>query len=216
VNVTPTVANNAPVGGVATVASTSLATGFTRNQTTTGTIGASDADGDALTFTAGTFSTANGGSVTVGANGSFTYTNSKLLTSGYYHDAAKIGATGNAVVDTFTVTVSDAFGGGTTFTASVPIYAVNSAPTLSGGIEWFNSYWTGVGASDGDGDSRTVTITAQPQHGSASYDSTTQVLSTNGAHTGDTIQLTVTDGYYVVVNGAVTGTPASSTRIYTV
>ncbi|KAA0111904.1 Ig-like domain-containing protein [Mycolicibacterium sp. P1-5] len=216
VNVTPTVANALPAGGSVTVGSSSLTTGFTRDQTTTGVIHASDPDGDALTFTAGTFSTVNGGSITVAADGSFTYTISKGLLSSYYHDAAKIGAIGNAVGDSVNVTVSDAFGASTTFTAVVPIYATNTGPTLSSGVRWAGSNllgtytsWTSVSGSDGDSDSLSYAITQQPAHGSANYDSFLNVVNTSGTQTGDTTVLAVYDGYYVVSNGVVTGTPAS-------
>ncbi|MCV7130760.1 hypothetical protein H7I42_28265 [Mycolicibacterium vanbaalenii PYR-1] len=153
------------------------------------------------------------------ADGSFTYTISKLLTSSYYHEAAKIGASGSAVRDTFTVTVSDTFGASTSFVASVPIYATNTPPnTPTSGVFWGlgANDWTSVFATDPNGDSLTYTITKQPEHGSASYSSGSQILSTTGAQSGDTIILTVTDGYYVVVDGVVTGTPASSSRTYTV
>ena len=219
VNVTPVVPNAAPVGGAVAVTSSSLSTGLTRNQTATGAIGATDADGDPLTFTAGTIETTNGGEVVLAADGSFTYTISKLLTSSYYHEAAKIGASGSAVRDTFTVTVSDTFGASTSFVASVPIYATNTPPnTPTSGVFWGlgANDWTSVFATDPNGDSLTYTITKQPEHGSASYSSGSQILSTTGAQSGDTIILTVTDGYYVVVDGVVTGTPASSSRTYTV
>nr|WP_264000300.1 Ig-like domain-containing protein [Mycolicibacterium vanbaalenii] len=181
--------------------------------------GATDADGDPLTFTAGTIETTNGGEIVLAADGSFTYTISKLLTSSYYHEAAKIGASGSAVRDTFTVTVSDTFGASTSFVASVPIYATNTPPnTPTSGVFWGlgANDWTSVFATDPNGDSLTYTITKQPEHGSASYSSGSQILSTTGAQSGDTIILTVTDGYYVVVDGVVTGTPASSSRTYTV
>ncbi|WP_319436377.1 Ig-like domain-containing protein [Mycobacterium sp. RTGN5] len=223
INVVPTVDNAVPAAGIVTVASSSLTSAATRKQTTTGTIGASDADGDALTFTAGTLSTVNGGSVTVAADGSFTYTISKSLVSSYYHDAAKIGALGNAVGDNFIVTVSDGFGGSTTFTAVVPIYATNTAPSLTDGIRWPGSTmfgssttWTTVFGSDiDDGDSVSYAITQQPANGIASYDSGSQILSTTGTETGDTIVLTVYDGYYVVNNGVVSTTPSSISKTYT-
>ncbi|ORB29487.1 hypothetical protein BST38_14685 [Mycolicibacterium parafortuitum] len=219
ITVTPKVVNTPPVGGTTTITSHNQTSNLiNRTQTTTGTIGASDADGDPLTFDAGTFSTTNGGEVTIAANGSFSYTISKGLLNSYYHDAAKIGASGTAVRDQFTVTVRDQFGGVTAFIATVPIYAMNSAPnTPTGGVFWpFVNDWTSVFATDPDGDSLTYTITKQPQHGSASYNPGSQVLSTSGTQNNDTIILTVTDGHYVVVNGMVTTTPASSSRTYTV
>jgi len=104
-------------------------------------------------------------------------------------------------------------------TISVPIFAENDAPsTPTSGVFWGlgANDWTSVFATDGDGDSLTYTITKQPQHGSASYNQGLQTLNTTGAQNNDTITLTVTDGYYVVNNGVVTGTPASSSRTYTV
>ncbi|BBY75761.1 hypothetical protein MPRF_26600 [Mycolicibacterium parafortuitum] len=219
ITVSPKVVNTPPAGGTTTISTHSQTSNLiNRTQTTTGTIGASDADGDPLTFDAGTFSTTNGGEVTIAANGSFSYTISKGLLSSYYHDAAKIGAGGTAVRDQFTVTVRDQFGGVTSFIATVPIYAMNSAPNApTGGVFWpLVNDWTSVFATDPDGDSLTYTITKQPQHGSASYNPVSQVLSTSGTQNNDTIILTVTDGYYVVVDGMVTTTPASASRTYTV
>ncbi len=188
----------------------------TLKQTTTGTLHATDADGDTPPiYTAGTFSTANGGTVVVNADGTFSYTNSQGYS--YYHDAAKIGgATGNTVSDTFTATVSDAFGGTTSYTAVVPIYAVNAAPgTTSGGTRWGGNYWTGVAnASDSDGDDLSYVVTST--QGTATYDSFWLTLSTSGASSGTVVTITVYDGYYVVTGGVVTGVQSSNSRTYTV
>ncbi|KDE97540.1 hypothetical protein Y900_000990 [Mycolicibacterium aromaticivorans JS19b1 = JCM 16368] len=223
--VTPSVVNTAPTPGATTIGSSNLQDNRilgigNLNQTTTGTLHATDAEGDPLTYTAGTYATGNGGTVVINANGTFSYSIDKGYS--YYHAAAKIGATGNAVGDSFTATVSDPFGGTTTYTAVVPIYAANTAPSLSSGIRWAGSnflntytYWTSVNGSDGDSDSMTYTITQQPAHGSASYDSVLNVLSTSGTHTGDTIVLTVYDGYYVVTSGVVSSTPASYAVTFT-
>ncbi len=223
--VEPVVVNSAPTPGTTTVGTSNLQDDRilgigTLKQSVTGTLHATDADGDPLTYTPGTFTTVNGGTVVINADGTFSYVIDKGYS--YYHAAAKIGATGNAVGDTFTATVSDPFGGTTTYTASVPIYAANTAPTLSSGIRWAGStilgtytYWTSVSGSDGDSDSTTYTITQQPAHGSASYDSFLNILSTSGTGTGDFIVLTVYDGYYVVNNGVVSSTPASYSVTYT-
>lgn len=225
INVNPTVTNAAPTPGATTFGSSNLQDNRVLGignlkQTTTGTLHATDADGDTLTYTAGTYTTANGGTVVINANGTFSYSIDKGYS--YYHAAAKVGATGTTVNDTFTATVSDAFGGSTAYTATVPIYAVNTAPTLSSGIRWAGStflgtysYWTSVSGSDGDSDSMTYAITQQPAHGSASYDSFLNVLSTSGTRTGDTVVLTVYDGYYVVNSGVVSSTPASYSMTFT-
>uniref|UniRef100_UPI0026F14F0D beta strand repeat-containing protein n=1 Tax=Mycolicibacterium bacteremicum TaxID=564198 RepID=UPI0026F14F0D len=220
VNVAPTIPNAAPVGGSVTITSSSLNSvnvGTTKRQQTAGSISASDADGDSVTFTAGTFSTNNGGSVTVNANGTFSYTIDKSFLTDYYHDAAKVGASGSAVADSFSVTISDAFGGSTSYVVNVPIYAENDDPSITGGVRLFNS-WTSVFASGSNGDSITTSITKQPQNGSASYNSGAGILSYSGASSGNTIILTVTEtGYWKVVNGvAQVGTLASTSRTFTV
>ncbi len=71
--------NTAPAGNGVTVASSSLdrIVGPYDKQTTSGTLKAVDAEGDSVTWTAGTYNTAQGGSITVAANGTFTYTNQK-------------------------------------------------------------------------------------------------------------------------------------------
>ncbi|MCV7215361.1 hypothetical protein H7J51_08675 [Mycobacterium crocinum] len=216
--VQPSVVNAAPTPGSTTFGSSNLQDNRilgigTLKQTTTGTLHATDADGDTPIYTAGTFSTANGGTVVVNADGTFSYTNSQGYS--YYHDAAKIGATGNTVSDTFTATVSDAFGGTTSYTAVVPIYAVNAAPgTTSGGTRWGN-YWTGVAnASDSDGDDLSYVVTST--QGTATYDSFWLTLSTSGASSGTVVTITVYDGYYVVTGGVVTGVQSSNSRTYTV
>ncbi|WP_163750492.1 beta strand repeat-containing protein [Mycolicibacterium helvum] len=225
INVTPTVTNAAPTPGTTTIGTSTLQDNRilgigTLKQSVTGALHATDADGDPLTYTAGSYTTVNGGTVVINADGTFSYSIDKGYS--YYHAAAKIGATGSAVGDTFTATVNDAFGGTTTYTSVIPIYAANTAPTLSNGIRWAGSsilgtytYWTSVSGSDGDSDSTTYAITQQPAHGSASYDSFLNILSTSGTHTGDTIVLTVYDGYYVVNNGVVSSTPASYSVTYT-
>jgi VCBS repeat-containing protein len=160
--------------------------------------------------------------VVINSNGTFSYTIDKSYS--YYHGAAKIGASGTAVADSFSATATDAFGGSTTYSVSVSIYAVNDVPSLSNGVSWSGSsflgtygYYTSVSGSDDDNDSLTYTITAQPQNGSASYNSGTQILSTSGTKDGNTVTLTVSDGYYVVgANGVVTSTPSSSSKTYTI
>jgi VCBS repeat-containing protein len=226
VNVTPVVANTAPAPGTTTFNSSTLVqdtvlgigTG-NYTQTTTGTLTSTDADGDTVTYTAGSYSTTNGGTVTINANGTFSYTVDKA--GSYYHGAAQVGASGINVADTFTATVSDAFGGSTTYIVAVPIYAQNSAPTLSGGISWAGSsllgtygYYTSVYASDGDNDSFTYSVSTTA--GTASYNATLQTLSTSGSANGTVVTLTVYDGYYVVVNGVVTSTLSSYSKTYTI
>ncbi len=71
-----------------------------------------DPDGDTLTAVAGTFATAQGGSVTINADGSYVYT-----------PAANFSGT-----DSFTYTVSDGKGGTDTGTVVLTVTPVNDAP----------------------------------------------------------------------------------------
>jgi Ca2+-binding RTX toxin-like protein len=73
----------------------------------------SDPNGDALTVTARTITTARGGTVTIQANGSFVYT----PLANFYGP------------DSFTYTVSDGFGLSSTGTVSIAVANVNDAPT---------------------------------------------------------------------------------------
>lgn len=220
VNVTPTVANANPTPGGKTVTSTNLVEDTflgikngNSTQTTTGTLSSSDADGDTVTFVAGTVSTTNGGSVVISSSGTYTYTITK--NNSYFHAAAKIGASGTQVADSFSVTITDAFNGSTTYSVSVSIYATNTAPTMGGGTRWYgsnllNTYtsWTGVSGDDNDGDSLTYVVT-QPTNGSVSYNGSS--ISTNNTKDNQTFTITAYDGYYVVgANGVVTSTPSSS------
>ncbi|MCV7179990.1 beta strand repeat-containing protein [Mycolicibacterium sphagni] len=211
----------------------------TWTQTTTGKITATDADGDTLTYSlvnpsthAATTTTTNGGTVTFNADGTYTYTITK--NQAYFHGAAKIGATGTAVDDSFTVAVNDGFGGTTYATVNVPIYAANTAPTISGGTTasffGLSPTVTSIAVYDADGDNAggsayTVggagyTITSgfnfvylgnQQSLGTSSINAQSATTS----YSGKTVTLTVYDGYYTVANGIVTGTPASGSKSWT-
>ncbi len=141
--VQPTVPNAVPVilssttdvGGNASSARWGGLNTTTWTQTTTGKkITASDADiVDSLSYSlvnatthAPVTTTTNGGTVAFNADGSYTYTITR--DQAYFHGAARIGASGAAVADTFTVAVSDGYGGVAYTTVSMAIYAVNSSP----------------------------------------------------------------------------------------
>ncbi|AXK75738.1 beta strand repeat-containing protein [Mycolicibacterium neoaurum] len=222
VNVAPTIPNAAPIGGAVTITSSSLEDNTvigigTWKQRTSGSLAASDSDGDAVSWTAGTFSTANGGSVVVNANGTFSYTIDKGYS--YFHGAAKVGASGTAFADNFSVTVNDGFGGSTTYSVNVNIYAHNDPPSVSGGVRtWLTNNWTSVFGSGSNGDSVDTAVTAQTGGGSASYNSTWGTLNTSGKSSGNTVTVTATETeYYQVINGVVqVGTLSSSSRTFTV
>ncbi|WP_445170095.1 beta strand repeat-containing protein [Mycolicibacterium sp. Dal123E01] len=210
ITVSPTVANSAPVGNGVTVGSSSLTrvTGPNDQQDTAGTLKATDADGDALTWAAGTYGTAQGGSVTVNANGTFSYSIQKYawfgVSDSYWHDHAATGDPG----DTFTINVSDAFGGTTAVTYSVPIEKQNAAPTLSGSVGSSSTDGLGVvrgtisGGSDGDGDGMTYRLVNAT--GGSVYSANGGIVSMSGTSftyvpkvgvTSDTFQVQVDDGH---------------------
>ncbi|OYN80802.1 beta strand repeat-containing protein [Mycolicibacterium sphagni] len=208
INVTPTVSNAAPTVSVVTAATVGTRSGTT--QTTTGKISWSDADGDAVTINGQaaptgtgtiTLSTVNGGTVVLKGDGTYTYT--RTVSNAQSHAAAKIGAADSAVNDYINITVADAYGGSNTLAVKVPVYATNSAPTISGGTKFAGNINT-ITVNDADGDS----LSFSDNGSSFTYGGLGVGTSTLWGGT----TLTVTDGYYVVVNGVVTSTPASTTK----
>jgi len=128
--------NRAPVAGTPAVGSPNAVTGVV-----TGSVSATDADGDTLAYSAP--ATTTKGAVSIGAGtGAFTYT----PTVSARNNAAAVGATAADLQDSFTVTVSDGRGG--TATAAVTV-AVSPTPAASPslvafpGAEGFGAYATG-------------------------------------------------------------------------
>lgn len=119
VNTTIVPINSAPRARAVTVNAPSTSTGVV-----TGKAAATDPNFDSLTFLAATSITAKG-SVSVHANGTFTYT----PTAAARHHAAAVAATAADKTDTFAVTVSDKFGASTNIAVTVHIGPANSAPT---------------------------------------------------------------------------------------
>ena len=210
VNVTPTVVNNAPAVVLNTQPTVGSRSGTT--QTTTGTITWNDADGDALTINgqtapigSGTISlaTRNGGTVVLRSDGTFTYT--RTVSNAQSHQAAKIGAADNERYDYIDVTVADGYGPSTALAVQVAVYASNSAPTISGGSKSLgNVIFINVNETDGDDLSFS--------HNGSSFTFGGRNIGTSTLWGGSS--LTVTDGYYAVVNGVVQNTPASTTKTW--
>ncbi|MBI3503481.1 MAG: tandem-95 repeat protein, partial [Proteobacteria bacterium] len=156
-----------------------------------GVLTAADVDGDALTF--GLAAGPHNGTVTVAADGSYSY-----VPAADFNGA-----------DSFTYTVFDGHGGTTTGTISVDIAAVNDGPVTAGGTASGNEDTpiTGqIAASDVDGDALTFGLAANggPAHGTVTVNpdgsySYTPSANYNGT---DSFTYTVADGK----GGTTTGT----------
>ncbi|SIQ11527.1 retention module-containing protein [Pseudacidovorax sp. RU35E] len=163
----------------------------------TGKVTGSDVDGDTLTYTKGSDPTH--GTVTVNADGSYTYTPAKDYNGG----------------DSFTVTVNDGNGGTATSTVTINVTPVNDPPVPSDppvtppgqNFDPATGNYTirtpedtpvrgQVAATDVDGDTLTFTKSSDPAHG-------TVTVNTDGTYTytpskdyngGDSFTVTVSDG----------------------
>ncbi|MEH3139424.1 MAG: Ig-like domain-containing protein [Mycobacterium kyogaense] len=189
VTISPT--NAAPVGGSATTGDADSTTGAV-----SGTLTASDNDGDPLTFS-GSATTAKG-EVVIATDGGFTYTPTV---------SARQEATESDVTDTFTVTVTDGYGGVATFDVTVavsplaasgeqPATGVITVPNPSGGpLEYQVSDDSELGEATVDADGTwTYTPTPAARHQAAADNADT----TDKLHTF-TVTVTDSEGTVTVV-----------------
>ncbi|QOF76727.1 tandem-95 repeat protein [Variovorax sp. 38R] len=175
VNVTIDPVNDAPTAPDYTKATN-------ENTPVSGQVVGSDIDGDTLTYTKGSDPT--NGTVTVNADGTYTYTP---------------GASFNGT-DSFTVTVSDGHGGTTTSTVTVTIDPVNDAPTVPDYTKTTNEDTPVSGqvvGSDVDGDALTYTKGSDPAHGTVTVNPDGTYTYTPGANFNgtDSFTVTVSDGH---------------------
>ncbi|KUI43108.1 hypothetical protein AU198_18325, partial [Mycobacterium sp. GA-1199] len=194
--VTVTPVNSAPTNGAVSLGKPNPATGEV-----TGTLTARDRDGDDLSFS-GPVTTSKGSITYNSANDSFTYTPTlEARQAASVPRAAK-----TAKTDTFTVTVSDGYGGTGTITVKVAIapIAPNQPPTVttsSGATSYTEQAGptaidTGLTLADADNttlsgatvsigspnSAETLDFTAPAGSGiTGSYNNTTGVLTLNGA-----------------------------------
>ncbi|MGE0111444.1 tandem-95 repeat protein, partial [Aquabacterium sp.] len=201
VNVSVTPANDAPVINPTSTGFDPVAGNYSvttdEDTAVSGQVVGSDADGDALTYALGTGP--SNGTVSVNANGSWTYTPTANFNG----------------ADNFTVSVSDGKGGTTTATVNVGVTPINDAPVIDPSSPGFDpvagnySVTTEedtpvsgqVVGSDADGDALTYALGTGPSNGTVS-------VNANGAWTytpagdfngSDSFTVSVSDG-----NGGVT------------
>ncbi|MFM9033340.1 MAG: Ig-like domain-containing protein [Mycobacterium sp.] len=200
----PIVPRNAVPVARTTVGTPNAATGVV-----TGRVSATDADGDALSYTAP--AAAARGTVQVNATGDFTYTPSAAAR----HAAARSGATAAERSDTFTVTVRDGYGAVLRVPVTVAIAPGNSAPAAGVPVVGTPNASTGVvtgsvSATDSDGDTLSFSapastakgaLTLNPGTGAFSYRPTAAARDAAGASGAtaadrrDGFTVTVTDGH---------------------
>ncbi|PLC06922.1 hypothetical protein CY658_07980 [Variovorax sp. RO1] len=147
-----------------------------------GQIVGSDADGDTLTYTKG--SDPAHGTVTVNADGTYTY-----VPGANFHGS-----------DSFTVTVNDGHGGTITSTVNVTVNPVNDAPTVIDYTKTTNEDTPVSGqvvGSDADGDALTYTKGSDPAHGTVTVNTDGTYTYTPGANFNgtDSFTVTVSDGH---------------------
>ncbi|MDQ0465710.1 VCBS repeat-containing protein [Caulobacter ginsengisoli] len=148
----------------------------------TGTVHAIDADGDSLTY-----SVASGpahGSLSLGSDGSYTYT-----PNANYNGS-----------DGFDFQVSDGHGGTDTGHISINVSPVNDAPVAADASASTNEDTVLSGAAhatDADGDSLTYALASGAQHGSLSFNSDGTYTYTPNAnyHGSDSFDFSVSDGH---------------------
>ncbi|WP_197040213.1 Ig-like domain-containing protein [Mycobacterium sp. URHB0044] len=195
VSISPT--NAAPTGGNGTVTQVNSTTGAV-----TGVLSAVDLDGDKLTFTS---ATPQKGTLTIGANGGFTYTPTTAA-----RDAASAPNADPATkAEAIAITVADGYGGTATFTLTAPItpYTTGNRPPVTG-VATVSSSSSAIGtvtgtvvATDPDGDALTYTVIGGPAKG---------VVKVNAVTGAYTYTPTVDARYTALV------TPGVDTDVFTV
>ncbi|MDZ4232424.1 MAG: Ig-like domain-containing protein, partial [Dietzia sp.] len=188
-------------------AAPSTGTPETSTGAVTGSVGASDNDGDALAY-ALTKNPARG-SVILDANGDFTYT----PTAAARHTASATNATVAQRQDSFTVTVTDGYGGKMVVVVTAAIAPTNAGPSAVATMEspnMSNGVVIGtVTASDPDGDTLKYQVTGEPAKGSVTVNSAGRItyrptatarhaaaaIDATDEQKQDTFTITVADGH---------------------
>jgi VCBS repeat-containing protein len=130
---------------------------------TAGTLTATDADNDIVTFTAVT--SPSKGTLIFNPSGAFTYTPN----AGVRHAAAAAGATAADLTDTFTIAANDGHGGTSLKTITVAISPANTAPSVTAASSVVSPTTGAIAgtltATDADNDTVTFTAITSPSKG---------------------------------------------------
>ena len=157
--------NTNPVAGTPTIATADAATGAIA-----GSLAATDADGDTTAFVA--ITAPSRGTLSLNqSTGAFTYTPDASAR----HAAAADGATGTDIADTFTLAVTDGYGGTTLVPVTVSILPANTAPVAAAPTVGEPNATTGVVAgalvvTDADDDTLTYALGEGPTNGTVTVD----------------------------------------------
>jgi VCBS repeat-containing protein len=165
--------NAKPVAGTPTVGTPNASTGVV-----TGTVAATDADKDTLTFSAPA-STAKGAVAINAGNGAFTYT----PTATARQNAGRDGATAADRADTFTVTVTDGYGGTTAVPVNVTVSPIKTeqGPTVGINETRFGSY-----VPEGNSGSKVVPVAVELSRASDQQVTVTYSVSQEGSSSSAT------------------------------
>ncbi|MGR4869610.1 tandem-95 repeat protein, partial [Variovorax sp. LARHSF232] len=174
----------------------------------------SDLDGDLLSVVAGTFATSQGGSITIAADGSYTYTPPAnfsgidtvdyTVTDGSLTDVGRLTITVTAVNDTPVPLEPVPPTPGQTFNPATGNYAAETQEDTD--------FSGRVAATDADGDTLSYAVTTQPTHGTVTIDAATGAYTytpTPDFNGSDSFVVTIADGNGGTAQTTVTMTVAA-------
>src|SRR6185436_6918144 len=181
VTVTVHGSNDAPAlaAGVQTGSVTEAGTGVTGTAVATGDVNITDVDDAAHSYSAGTSGT-YGTFAIDSASGAWTYTLDNARPATQALDS------GESVLETFTVTVTDDNGASTSTVVTVTVHGSDDGPTSAGGVT------TGSVTEAGTGVAGTATATGDVNVADA--DDTTHVFSSSGSATYGTFTIDSASG----------------------
>jgi VCBS repeat-containing protein len=186
-----------PVAGTPTVGTPDALTGVV-----TGTVSATDANSDALTYSGS--ATTGKGSVVVNANGSFTYTPSTAARN----TAAGVSAAIADKSDSFAVTAIDGYGGATNMLVTVSISPKSTVPVMA---QFATSFSTVA-----EGNSGTTTLPVTVQLSTASSQSVTVNYTVSNWQFGNAASSGLFGGDYVAESRSVTFAPGQTEATFNV